>query len=118
MTTFIEITGYLCAASYLLLFVKLFTRLLSLKKADRFIMKIHELSSGVFCLALLVHMVMNFISFQPGRPEKYALGLGAGFIALLLITLCHLMKEPKAKFMWHRILAIAAILLMAAHIIL
>lgn len=113
----VKFTGYLCVLSFLLMFVKLLSRTMKLKKADKFIMKLHVPASGVFCIALLVHLVLNLIFFKTGAAAAYLLGAAAAIVSLLLITLCHTMKDPKAKFRWHRILAVTMLLLIICHYI-
>lgn len=111
----IQATGIICIVTYLLLFVKLLTRLLKLRKADRLVMRMHEAVSGVFFLSMLAHVVMNLLRFQPGRLWLYLSGAAAALTATALITLCHLMRDPKLRYKVHLLMAIAALIFIVCH---
>ena len=108
-------TGMVCTGTYALLYVKFFTKRLRLQKADRAVMKMHEAVSGTFFLSMLIHAACNIVSVQRGMKAAYWLGSSAAISSIVLIALCHMMKDPEEKYKWHLILASGTLALIAGH---
>ena len=77
--------------------------------------KLHKPASGIVCLTIPLHLffVWNTI------PEHWLhsiFGIIAAVEYLVLVTLCHTMKDQTEKMHWHRILSLLLLVLLASHV--
>ena len=109
------ILGLLGLVCFLLLAVKYPLRKLGLHKLNGKLMKLHEPASAGLLLAGLVHLILCFRFFRLGSLLLPLSGLAVFVMCFVIIAACHMMKEPKQKMRWHRILSLVTAILLATH---
>lgn len=109
------ILGWLSLVCFLLLSVKYPLRKLGLHRLNGALMKLHEPASAGLLLAGLVHLILCVRLFGQ-KPLLLPLsGLAVFLMCFVIIAACHMMKEPKQKMRWHRLLSLITVLLIAIH---
>lgn len=111
------VLGYLSLIFFCALSAKAITRKCHMEKADRFLMKFHKLLSGLLCIACLLHVIFAVPVLKNRSVFVIITGIASVFLMILLIALCHMIKEKKKKMRWHRILAIFMAACMVGHVI-
>ena len=116
------ILGLLTLICFLLLSVKYPLRKLGLHKLNGALMKLHEPASAGLLLAGLVlldsdlvHLILCVRLFGQRGLLLLLSGLGVFIMCFVIIAACHMMKEPKQKMRWHRILSLITAILIAIH---
>lgn len=109
--------GFLSLLCLVLLLAKAITHKLSLKKADRFLFKLHKPLSVLFLLFTILHLIFVFPLLKGRAIFVTISGFCIFFIGILLIVLCHTIKKPKQKLFWHRILAFGMLIFAVIHFI-
>ena len=109
------ILGVITLVCFLLLAVKYPLRKLGLHKLNGALMKLHEPASAGLLLAGLVHLILCFRFFRQGSLLLPLSGLAVFVMCFVIIAACHMMKEPKQKMHWHRILSLITVILIAIH---
>lgn len=111
------VLGILCVICFLLLAMKMVTRKFHLQKIDVFLMRIHK----PICVLLIVLCVLHVISVIPVLKNRSAAVISAGIIAivgmLLLICLCHTIKEKQKRVHWHKIMTLFFAICIVSHIV-
>ncbi len=111
------ITGYLALIGLLLLLAKFVTRRIHNDRFDRFFLKLHKPISAAFVIITVIHLLLTFPVFRTRNLAVIVSGIAALIVLLLLITLCHCIKNGKEKMRWHRILSGILLLLAVVHIV-
>lgn len=111
------ITGYLALICLLLLLAKFVTRRIHNDRLDRFFLKLHKPVSAAFVIMTVVHLLLTLPVFRTRSPAVILSGIAALIILILMITLCHSIKNGKEKMHWHRILSVILLLLAVVHIV-
>lgn len=111
------ILGFISMICFLLLLAKALTRKLHFERADRFFMKIHKTVSAVFLIACILHVIFVVPVWKTRSIFLLLTGCFSVIAVVLLITLCHTIKERSNKLRWHRIFSVAALIVMVCHII-
>lgn len=111
------ILGFLSLICLILLLAKAVTRKLSLTKANRFLFRLHKPLSVLFLLFIILHLIFVFPVLK-GRALFVTLsGLCMCIIAILIILLCHTIKQPKIRLFLHRILSVGLFVFAVIHIV-
>lgn len=111
------VLGYLCLICFLLLGGKLITKRFHAIKLDRVLMKLHKPVSAIMLILCVLH-IFYVIPVMRNRSIAVSLtGMIAMLVVVLLIVLCHIMKEKKTRMQWHRILSVAIAVLVVGHIV-
>ncbi|MGN0352464.1 MAG: FMN-binding protein [Roseburia sp.] len=111
------VMGYICLICFILLAGKYVARKSNCAKVNSFFLKIHKPLSLVFLLACIIHLVLVFPVLK-GRDILVTIsGILCLGILILLIVLCHVIKEKKQKMFWHRLLTVALLIMIAFHVI-
>lgn len=107
--------GYLCLICFCLLSAKAISARLHLQKADILLMKVHKLASGILVIACFLHIlfVMTVLKYQ--SLFVIISGISTTFLIILLIYLCHMIKDQKEKMRWHRILTVFMAICIIGH---
>lgn len=97
--------GILCLICFCLLLAKAVTAKLHLKKIDKMLLKVHKPVSVFLFIICLIHI----ICVVPILKNRNLLVMVSGIVSVtfmvLLVCLCHMIKDRKRKILWHRILA-------------
>ena len=109
------VLGLLALVCFLLLAVKYPLHKLGLHKLNGALMKLHEPASAGLLLGGLVHLILCFRLFGLGNLLLPLSGLAVFIMCFVIIAACHMMKEPKQKMRWHRILSLITAILIAIH---
>ena len=109
------VLGVLTLVCFLLLAVKYPLRKLGLHKLNSALMKLHEPASAGLLLAGLIHLILCLRLFGQQSLLLPLSGLAAFIMCFVIIAACHMMKEPKQKMRWHRILSLITVILIAIH---
>lgn len=99
----------------MLVVLKFVTKRLHLKKADRFLMKIHKPASWGLIVAGLVHMFASFRCLSEVGIVPYIVG-GISILSIIgAIYTFRLRKTDKKWLFYHRVLALAALVTCGLH---
>ena len=109
------VLGLLALVCFLLLAVKYPLRKLGLHKLNGALMKLHEPASAGLLLAGLVYLILCLRLFGQRNLLLPLSGLAVFIMCFVIIAACHMMKEPKQKMRWHRILSLITVILIAIH---
>lgn len=108
--------GYLCLLCLLLLAAKFAARKTKREKVNSFFEKLHKPVSCIFLLLCVIHLFFVFPVLK-GRNLLVTVSGIIGFgIAILLILLCHTIKDGKRKMFWHRTLTIVLLAVVVFHV--
>lgn len=111
------VTGFLCLICFLLLLAKAITRVCHRKRADRFFMRMHKLICAVLLIGVCLHIVFVFPVLKNRNIFVILFGIATVLFMLLLIYLCHRIKNKKRSIYWHRVITGVIALCMVGHII-
>jgi len=102
------IVGYITLVCFILLVIKYPLRKLGLNKANAYLMKIHEPASCGVVLGGLFLFVKGLIKNKGKRPISIIFGIIAYVVDFVLITACHITKNPTKKMRDHRMFSLLA----------
>ena len=111
------ILGYLCVIAFMLLAVKAIAHHCHWKKLDKFLMKIHKPLSVVVMILCLIHFIVVIPVLQNRAMPVNVSGIVIVVLALLLIYLCHAIKDRDKRMRWHRMLTIFILIGIVVHIV-
>lgn len=98
--------GILSLICFGLLSAKAVTAKLHLIKMDKILMKLHKPVSGFLIITCLVHI----LCVVPILKNRNVLVIISGIVnvvfMVLLIYLCHVIKDKREKILWHRIMTV------------
>lgn len=99
-------SGILCVICFCVLSAKAATARLNLKKADNMLMKAHKPVSAFLIIVFLTH-IFNVVALLKNRSLSVAFsGTVTAVLMVLLICLCHIIKDQTKKMIWHRIFTV------------
>lgn len=99
-------SGILCFICFCLLSAKAATAKLHFKKMDKMLIKIHKPVSVFLIITCFVHIYCVVPILKNRNFLVVILGIVIVTFMVLLICLCHVIKDRKKKILWHRILTI------------
>ena len=109
------LTGILCLICFCLLAAKAVTAKLHLKKMDKMLMKVHKPVSALLVIICPVH-IFCIVPVLKNRDLPVVIsGIVSAAFMVLLIFLCHAIKDRKKKILWHRILTILMVVSITGH---
>ena len=111
------LTGYICLICFILLAVKFIIRKTKNQKLNQFFMKIHKPVSGIFLLTAVIHFVLVWKVLDTRDKMVTISGIVCLGMAILMVVLCHTMKNGKKKMFWHRVLTVVILLVVVLHIV-
>lgn len=111
------VIGYLCLICFVFLVAKAITARCHLQKADKFLRKCHKPLSVVMLILCILHIILVIPVLRNRSMFVNISGIVCVVCLLLLIFLCHVIKEPKRRMWWHRALAIALGLGIVCHMV-
>lgn len=110
------VTGYICVGSFVLLAVKYILRNLGLRRANAFLMRLHEAYSAALLLSGTVHLVCALIHAGEHSLLLLLSGGAAFLLVFVIIAACHMTKDKVKRMKAHRWLSLAAAVCIAVHI--
>lgn len=111
------VSGYVTVLCFVLLLAKLLTRLLKKRKADHVLMKLHKyLSAGMLFMGIL-HLILVYPVLRGRSKVVVVSGIVAMILMVLIIALCHMIKDRKKRVWLHRMLSLVLTLFVVVHIV-
>lgn len=110
-------TGFLCIICFVLLAAKALTRKWRLEKMDKFLMRLHKPVSVLLLVYCILHMIFVLPVIQNRSVFVLISGVVAFILILMLIILCHVIKNKKLRIRWHRVLTVLIVIGLAGHMI-
>lgn len=107
--------GVLCLISFFLLSAKAFTAKFHLKKMDKILMIVHKPVSVFLIIVCFIHIIYVIPILKNRNKLVIISGITSVIFMVLLIYLCHVIKDRKRKILWHRILTILMAISIAGH---
>lgn len=111
------VLGFILLFCFCLLLAKVITRKLHLKKADRFLMKIHKPICTVAVICCVLHIVFVFPVLKTRSIYVLLTGIVLTIVMVLMILFCHIMKKKELRLRWHRILSATMLIMIVCHIV-
>lgn len=109
--------GFLCLICFLLLAAKIITRRCHLERMDRILMKLHKPVSGLFFVLCFLHIIFVSPVLRNRSAAVLITGIVSVVLMLLLICLCHMIKDKGKRMWWHRALTLLMVIGIANHIV-
>lgn len=98
--------GIICLICFCLLSAKAATAKLHLKKMDKILFKAHKPVSALLIITCFIHILYVAPILKNRSLPVMISGIVSVVFMVLLICLCHMIKDGKKKILWHRILTI------------
>lgn len=98
--------GILCLIFFGLLSAKAATAKLHLKKLDKILFKAHKPVSALLIITCIIHIFYVAPLLKNRSLPVMISGIATIGFMVLLICLCHMIKDRKKKLLWHRIFTI------------
>lgn len=111
------ILGYLALILFCILSAKAVTHRCQLKKADRFLMKLHKPVSVLLVGVCFLHIILVIPVLRNRSIWVIVTGAAGMFIMFLLICFCHVIKDSRKKNKWHRIFTIVMAVCIVSHMV-
>ena len=111
------ILGYLCAICFILLAGKAITHRCHFTKLDKVLMRLHKPLSAVMLVLSIVHFIVVIPVLQTRSMLVNLSGIAMLVVVILLIGLCHMIKQREKRMWWHRCLTIVIAVLLVGHIV-
>ncbi len=109
------VLGYLCVICFLLLSMKAITKRCHFVKLDQILMKMHKPLSAAMLILVALHVVFVIPVVANRSLFVNISGISMVVVLLLLIFLCHTIKQKEKKMWWHRAMTIVGAVLMVGH---
>lgn len=111
------VMGYICLICYILLAGKYVARKTERQRVNAFFLKLHKPVSCIFLLTCIIHLIL-VLPVLKGRDMLVTVsGMFCLGMILLLIILCHVIKEKKQKMFWHRLLTVVLLVMIVFHVV-
>lgn len=98
--------GILCLICFCLLSAKAATAKLHFKTLDTILFKAHKPVSASLIIACIIHIFYVAPILKNCSLPVMASGIANVVFMVLLICLCHMIKDKKKKMLWHRMFTI------------
>ena len=109
------ITGILNLICLALLLMKYPARKYHLNELNARLQLLHKPVSGLVCLTIGLHIGTILAVIRKVPAVIPVLGGLIVIVYLLLVTLCHTMKEHEQKMHWHRIMSVCLLAVIIGH---
>jgi len=111
------LTGYICLLCMLFLMLKFIARKLRWERVNRFLMRYHKYGSALFLFIGMVHFILVLPVLSTRLPVIQFSGILATAAGLLLVILCHTMKDREKELFFHRSLSVLIIFMVIVHMV-
>lgn len=109
------IFGILCVICFCLLSAKAVTARLHLKNMDQIMMKLHKPASAFLIIVCFIHIICVVPLFKNRNLLVAVSGIANVVFMVLLIYLCHVIKDKNKNLLWHRIMTILMVIGIIGH---
>lgn len=109
------IFGYLSFICFCLLAAKAVTSKFCFRKADKALMEIHKFASAFMIIACALHVLFVIPALKGRKFLVMISGIISALFMILLICLCHMIKDRKRKMWWHRALTVCMVTCITGH---
>lgn len=110
------ITGYISSLCLLFLVAKFMARKSKNHEINHFLGKIHKPVSCIFLLSCMIHFILVIPVLQSRSVLLTGSGVIAIGVAILLVILCHTIKDRQNKIVWHRMLSAVLLATVIFHV--
>lgn len=107
--------GILCLICFCLLSAKAVTAKLSFKKMDKMLLKAHKPVSALLIITCLIHIIYVIPILKNRSLSVMISGIVTVVFMVLLICLCHMIRDRKKKILWHRIITVLMAISIIGH---
>ncbi len=107
--------GILSLICFCLLSAKAVTAKLHLKKLDQILMELHKPVSGFLIITCFVHILFVVPVVKNRNVLVMISGIANVVFMILLIYLCHVIKDERKRMLWHRILTVFMAISIVVH---
>lgn len=111
------VLGYILLVCFCILFAKVLTRKLHLKRADKILMKMHKKVCVIAVICCVLHMIFVFPVLWGRSVYVLVTGIVAVVIIAGIILFCYVIKEKTVRLRWHRILSAGLLVVIILHIV-
>lgn len=108
--------GILCVICFCLLSAKGVTARLHLKNMDQIMMKLHKPASAFLIISCFIHIICVVPLLKNQNVLVAVSGIANVVFMVLLIYLCHVIKDKDKNLLWHRIMTILMVIGIIGHI--
>lgn len=110
------VMGYISLLGFLLLAAKFIARKTKSERINCFFGKLHKPVSCIFLLTCVIHLFLVLPVLKTRNLSVIVFGIIGLVIAILLILLCHTIKDKQKKMFWHRTLTLVLLITAIIHI--
>ncbi len=110
------LTGYISAVLFLLLCAKYITKRINRPSADALLRRLHKPASGLFLIFCILHIWFVIPVLDKRNITVICSGIAVMSMAVVLIVMCHRIKDAEKKMLWHRRLSIMVLAVLLVHI--
>lgn len=111
------ISGYICFIFMVFLLAKFIAKRCHLTNVNAFFMKIHKYAAGGFLIAGVVHFIAVIKVIDTRDIIVVISGLVILVTGIVLMFVCHLMKNRKKELLFHRGFSLLMTVMLIVHII-
>lgn len=111
------VTGYICLFLMLLLLTKYVTKRCHLIRINAFLMKIHKYAACGFLVVGILHMILVIKVIDTRDSIVMISGIAVLVTGMVLISVCHLMKNREKEIKFHRFFSLTIVVMMIIHIV-
>lgn len=111
------VLGFLCIICFLLLSAKGITRRCHITRIDSLLMRFHKPLSIVLVILCISHIAFVIPVLRNRNILVSISGIVIIIAMLLLIFLCHVLKDKKKRMWWHRVLTMIMAVSIVGHIL-
>lgn len=111
------ITGYICLISFMVLALKFVARKAKFNRVNRFLQIIHKPVSCIFFATGVLHFIIVLPVLKGRNIFVTISGIIALAFAIVLVVLCHTIKNGQKKMHWHRMMTVLILMLLVVHVI-
>ncbi|MGN0279308.1 MAG: FMN-binding protein [Lachnospiraceae bacterium] len=111
------LTGYISFVCFILLAAKYVARKTKNYKVDHFLKGLHKPVSCIFFISAVLHLFL-VLPVLKGRSLPVTVSGSISIVfAILLVLLCHIIKNGQKKMFWHRMMTDALLVTIILHVI-
>lgn len=110
------ILGFICLLCCCILLAKMLTRKFNWETADKIMMRLHKPASAGLALFCPLHIIFAASVFRTRHLSIVLSGVSIAILTILIVGLCHILKDKRQKLRWHRILSIVLFLGILGHL--
>lgn len=111
------LTGYISFVCFILLAAKYVARKTKNYKVDHFLKGLHKPVSCIFFISSVLHLFL-VLPVLKGRSLPVTVSGSISIVfAILLVLLCHIIKNGQKKMFWHRMMTVVLLAVVILHVI-